>query len=268
MKKLLVSFLLLSNFIFAFEKNYYHLEGKIGTSPISMDINIFSDKDVSSIYSYDKSGEPISLKGSYKNNKLELSNEKESFSGSLVNGKFEGTWKMSSDKLLYSLEESYKESLSLDGLKNLNMSPLSLTSRDENYSSTLTVIYNKKNIAVTEEFTYLYSGGAHGNYGVSYKTYDTLSNKLITFSDFFDEDVYSSLEKLVKKDLNARSINLFGNDIYVTENIYFTEKGVMFVYNPYEIASYADGIITVFIPYEKIPKNMILKNEITERFVK
>jgi hypothetical protein len=37
-----------------------------------------------------------------------------------------------------------------------------------------------------------------------------------------------------------------------TGNVYVGSKGLSFVYNPYEIASYADGQITLFLPYNKL----------------
>ena len=36
----------------------------------------------------------------------------------------------------------------------------------------------------------------------------------------------------------------------------FTDKGIMFVYNPYEIAPYAAGMPTFTIPYDKL-KNLL-----------
>lgn len=46
-------------------------------------------------------------------------------------------------------------------------------------------------------------------------------------------------------------------------NICITPTGINFVYNPYEIASYADGIITLFLPYSQMKD--LLKPEFKQR---
>ena len=76
------------------------------------------------------------------------------------------------------------------------------------------------------------------------------------------------LASTISNSLDNRDIFTFDDSVFVTENVYFTEKGIMFVYNPYEIASYAQGIISIFLSYEKIPKNLILNNEITKKIIK
>lgn len=267
MKKYLFPLIFLLIFCFSYGKTYYHFEGKLGNTDISMDINIF-EKETNAFYSYNKFGELINLTGKFEKNKFILSNKDENFEGNFVNGKFEGLWKKGNNLLKFTLLEDYKESFSLEELKNINMSPIMLSTTNENYTIGTTVFYNRKNFLSVEEYSYLYSGGAHGNYGVSYKNYDKISKKLVSYSDFFDLEAYEILESLLLKEIKNRNISTFGEDFYVSENIYFTEKGIYFVYNPYEIASYADGIINIFLPYEKIPKSIILKNNITKRITK
>ena len=38
----------------------------------------------------------------------------------------------------------------------------------------------------------------------------------------------------------------------LTRNVYLTPGGVVFIYLPYEIASYAQGEIRLFIPYSEL----------------
>ena len=269
MKRVLLFFLLIFTLSFGAGKNYYHLEGKIGNIPVTMDINVL-DNYINATYSYDKFGETIPLFGSFEKGKLILSNntESEKFEGTIINNKFEGTWKMGSQALKFLLVENYKNSLSLEELKNLNMNPITLSTTNDNYTSSTSISYNKNGLVVAEDYNYVFSGGAHGNYSVSYRTFDKKIGKLISFYDFFDEDAYDSLLPLIEKEIKSRDIFTFDDSIFVTENVYFTEKGIMFVYNPYEISSYAQGIISVFLSYEKIPKNIILNNEITKKIIK
>lgn len=49
---------------------------------------------------------------------------------------------------------------------------------------------------------------------------------------------------------------LFDNTIQTTTNFCVTQKGILFLYNPYEIAAYAYGEIELFIPFEEV-KNVL-----------
>ena len=42
------------------------------------------------------------------------------------------------------------------------------------------------------------------------------------------------------------------DEVPATGNFYLSSTGLTFVYNPYEIASYADGQIALFLPYKKL----------------
>ena len=58
------------------------------------------------------------------------------------------------------------------------------------------------------------------------------------------------------KDPNGNSYNesiLFEADkLDKTENFYFDNQNLYLVYQPYEIASYADGIVTIKIPFSEL----------------
>ncbi len=44
----------------------------------------------------------------------------------------------------------------------------------------------------------------------------------------------------------------FGNDFQLPESLGFSDEGLIILYNPYEIASYSQGIIEFTIPYDTI----------------
>lgn len=152
MKKVLLFFLLVLNFTFGAGKNYYHFEGKIGSLPVTMDVNVLENY-VNATYSYDKFGEIIPLFGSLEKGKLILSdnNEGENFEGIITNNKFEGTWKMGAKTLKFSLVENYKNSLSLEELKNLNMNPISLSTTNDNFTRSTSVSYNFNSVTKTNK---------------------------------------------------------------------------------------------------------------------
>ncbi len=94
-------------------------------------------------------------------------------------------------------------------------------------------------------------GAAHGMYFNSYICYDTKQGKVLTLDDLFtDKD---KLLELIKKCLSVDSMApLYGQElpemlkrIYVSDNFKIEESKISFVYNPYEIACFATGIVEV-----------------------
>ena len=122
-------------------------------------------------------------------------------------------------------------------------------------------IFMNKDFIVFEAFTYMYLGGAHGNSGVKYFTYDINKNKLVKISDILINTKSIELKKiiynhyLIKYGADAGK-NLFEDKkaLDVPDVFYITPNNITFSYGEYEIASYADGIISVTVPLEKIKK--------------
>ncbi len=131
-----------------------------------------------------------------------------------------------------------------------------------NYSSTneMNVIMNDDNWVIVALSAYAYTGGAHGNYGISYINIDMQSKKQWKMEDILTVDtaqLQALLEDEARKQYNMPATakleeNYLTDKILPNGNVYITHTGITFVYNPYEIASYAQGIISLFIPYEKL----------------
>ena len=129
-------------------------------------------------------------------------------------------------------------------------------------STTMQVVWNKGGRLGLASLNYRYAGGAHGNYGTSYLNFDlNAGGKKIQLADIFQPDY----EKVVSKALVESARNYFKvpegkpivelydeAELVPTENFLLTEKGISFNYVPYEVAPYAIGEITLFIPFEKI----------------
>ncbi|MNR42176.1 hypothetical protein D3C85_1606590 [compost metagenome] len=65
------------------------------------------------------------------------------------------------------------------------------------------------------------------------------------------------LEKNFRKEYNVKATDalntvLFDNYLKPNKNFYFNSSGLAFMYNPYEVASYAQGQIVVFIPFTEL----------------
>ena len=118
-------------------------------------------------------------------------------------------------------------------------------------------LYNDKDFVVIEVGNYSYFGGAHGLEGKTAVCYNMKQKKQMQLGDVLSIDS-ASLQKIVEKNFRARSgikpnqpmtEILFENNLPANDNFYFTNKGLGFIYQPYEVAAYAVGILYVFIPY-------------------
>ncbi|HTN47231.1 MAG TPA: DUF3298 domain-containing protein [Flavipsychrobacter sp.] len=128
-----------------------------------------------------------------------------------------------------------------------------------NYDETVvySIRYNEKGFVVIETMGYSYTGGAHGNYGSGFLNLDVENRRKLNFKDIATIDS-TSLQKIMeqyfRKDYNIPvpkplTDMLFENYLAPTDNFYLGEKGLGFLYNPYEVAAYAVGQIEVFVPY-------------------
>lgn len=132
------------------------------------------------------------------------------------------------------------------------------------------IAYNAHQMITLSQHYYDYMGGAHGNYSTFFTNLDLQLQKTWKLSDVLHADsttLQQLLETAFRKEYRIPAPKpltelLFDSTLATTDNFYICEKGIKFLYNPYEIASYADGQITLFIPYTQ------LKNYLTEAFKK
>lgn len=146
--------------------------------------------------------------------------------------------------------------------KDLHLDPASgLEAFSFNYTDDKEVYvhYNDDNWLVTELFDAYYTGGAHGNYSSSYTNIDLEQQRVWKLADMVTDT--TALRPLLNdaaiayfnlKPGEGMRQRLLTDEVSATENVYLGPKGLSFVYNPYEIASYADGQVTLFIPYQKL----------------
>lgn len=129
---------------------------------------------------------------------------------------------------------------------------------NHDYETYNTILYNANGILSYSNYTYTYSGGAHGLGTKVCFVYDVYENKTIDIYSIFKEEHIDDVLTLIKEDLIKNEVGVFDmNNVNVTENFFVDEKGIHWIYNPYEIASYAEGIIEVVLPYSKIQSYFI-----------
>jgi hypothetical protein len=126
-----------------------------------------------------------------------------------------------------------------------------------------TILYNDKSFLVIEKSHSSYTGGLHPNYSTTMICYDLKTRKLLRLKDILMPGVNLSvvLETCFRKQyglVKSQSLKeiLFDDSIYENHNFFFNDKGIAFRYNPYEIAPYSEGEISVFVPFSMI-KSMI-----------
>lgn len=131
-----------------------------------------------------------------------------------------------------------------------------------NYESTqeVSIRYNEHSMIIFESKSYDYEGGAHGNFGSAMYCFDVANKKQLKLSDITTADS-TQLQTLLEKHFriqsgltNGQKLTeiLFENQLLPNDNFYFSNQGLGFIYNPYEVAAYAYGQINVFIPFSDL----------------
>ncbi|OON69721.1 DUF3298 and DUF4163 domain-containing protein [Hymenobacter sp. CRA2] len=123
------------------------------------------------------------------------------------------------------------------------------------------VLWNQAPLLSLGFMDYSYTGGAHGNYGTRVISFDTRSGRALRYADIFRAGSEARLEPILDRAVR-RIMHLAPTDkldetllvdrIHVTHNVYLTSGGAMFVYQPYELASYAQGEIRVYLPFAEL----------------
>lgn len=111
------------------------------------------------------------------------------------------------------------------------------------------------NIATFLIFSYSYSAGAaHGMYHTEYVNFDLKTQKRLSLQDILKK----GSEQKVLDTLYDANINWLYNhkiekaQLKLSDNFYYGPNGVVFVYPLYELASYAEGMSELTLPYSSV----------------
>jgi hypothetical protein len=108
-----------------------------------------------------------------------------------------------------------------------------------------------------------FAGGAHGNTSIAYLNYNTETQSPITLNSLFDDHNKKKLtqiaEKIFRKNeglttTESLSENYFfeNGEFDLAKNFYIGKKGLVFLYNPYEIKAYVNGTTELIVPFTAI----------------
>lgn len=126
------------------------------------------------------------------------------------------------------------------------------------------VEYESPEILCISLQSYVDTGGAHGNGGITFLNFDPETGKLLKHNDLISD--FTQFTKEAEKAFNEQTKPkdddelmedfFFGEGFQLPANIGFTKNGLVLLYNNYEIASYAQGITKIIMPYSEI-KNLL-----------
>ena len=128
--------------------------------------------------------------------------------------------------------------------------------------STVEVIDENPDYVEVSFGNWSYLGGAHGNNVTEQRIIEKKTGRELKLSDFFTDLVeLSSIAEVIFRADQEIPVNVstedagfwFENDLFhLNENFVFNGESIDFLYNQYEIAPYAAGMIYLSIPMDKI----------------
>jgi hypothetical protein len=124
-----------------------------------------------------------------------------------------------------------------------------------------TPVHRARLLVVSRERSF-YSGGAHPNHDKIYFVFDPEVGMRISLSDVIRNDSLPPLKELINRELrrykkigpgdSLKKALFFVDEAEAPENYFFSPQGLGFHWDPYEIASYAEGYVEVFLSYDEI----------------
>lgn len=124
------------------------------------------------------------------------------------------------------------------------------------------ITFEDANLLTIELNAYLFTGGAHGYSSRRFLNFDKQKGRELQNWQLFKnrEDFQAFAEKKFRNQeaipseepINSTGFMFERDSFYLPENIGFTQEGVKLLYNPYEVASYADGAIVLTLPFSDV----------------
>lgn len=126
------------------------------------------------------------------------------------------------------------------------------------------VIYDAPEIICVTLQTYTDTGGAHGNGRTTYLNFNPETGALFEHKDLiknldeFKKVAEKAFKEQTKPKANDETMEdfFFGEDFQLPSNIGYSNDGLVLLYNNYEIASYAQGITEIVLPYDQIKEHL------------
>lgn len=124
------------------------------------------------------------------------------------------------------------------------------------------VVYEDEALLTVQLNSYVFTGGAHGYTAQRFLNFDKkrgvelencqLFQNRKAFQQFVEAKFREQEAIPAEASINQTGLMFESDRFYLPENIGFTKEGVQLLYNPYEVASYADGPIVLTLPFKDV----------------
>jgi hypothetical protein len=127
-------------------------------------------------------------------------------------------------------------------------------------------MYANRNFVSVKDQAYYFTGGAHGFRVTVYSLVDTKNGQVVEDWRMLFTDTTAVLklaETAFRKTKNipeGEALNkswFWNGQFYLPDNFAYTEKGILFFYNVYEIAPYEQGETELLLDYDSLGKLLI-----------
>ncbi len=182
----------------------------------------------------------------------------------------------------YSEDKSYKnfDSMANDFLESFKEFKKQFPARHQSWTIERNISVSGVNNSVfsltNTEFYYM--GGAHPNSTTSFINFNLQTGEALELNDLLKPGFEDALNKVGEKifrekqklkpgeNLNEAGYWFDKNNFELNDNFLIKKNGLLFVFNPYEVAAYVYGAIEVFIPY-KVIKDLIKDDSVLNLYL-
>jgi len=157
-----------------------------------------------------------------------------------------------------------------DSMEVVTVSGDSLDDTGYEYS-TLSATLVTPRVVVWEAYRESYMWhAAHGNLSMSYLNYSLEDARILSLSDLMNPGYEKKLTEQIREKIKEEGISLLCdlNEVEIPKQFAITSTGILFSYDPYDIAPYSEGVVTVDLPMGDIvdilsPKGIYLITGVT-----
>lgn len=120
------------------------------------------------------------------------------------------------------------------------------------------VIYQSDELTTIAITSYKNTGGAHGNLNISFLNFDSKTGQKLDNSQLFtDIKSFKAIAKTYfEEEIKEKNLLTDYKTFELPENIGYSENGIILLYNTYEVAPHATGIIEFAIPFRKAASSL------------
>ena len=140
-----------------------------------------------------------------------------------------------------------------------DLSPADTEACNTSYGSISASLVNPRLVVFNCYGSVYYCGAAHGSYGESVVNYDIENGKILSLYDVVKPAMKAKLRALINESVKRNDMQSYVNpDIDIAATFRITNDGLEFIYQPYEVAPYAVGMVKVLVyEYELAEAGML-----------